>query len=147
MSENQKTAPDESVEQTKNKTKKTQQAENTQTIVIDLSDDTKALLREAIKAFVQFFAPPTLVLDADKNIVSEKTKEENREAIKESAKAPKQVEKATVSLTQIRELIQAKAADQKTTAIVSLLKEFSASNASSLAETHYVDFYEQLKDL
>jgi NAD(P)H-hydrate repair Nnr-like enzyme with NAD(P)H-hydrate dehydratase domain len=147
MSENQKTAPDESVEQTKNKNKKTQENENTQTIVIDLSEDTKALLREAIKAFVQFFAPPTLVLDADKNIVSEKTKEENRDAIKELAKAPKLVEKATVSLTQIRELIQAKAADQKTTAIVSLLKEFSASNASSLAEIHYVDFYKQLKDL
>lgn len=132
MPENKKTAPDESVEQTK----------NTQTIVIDLSDDTKALLREAIKAFVQFFAPPTIV----ETTTPAEAKQEV-EAKKELTKAPKQVEKSTVSLTQIRELIQAKAADQKTTAIVALLKEFSASNASSLAETHYVDFYEQLKDL
>jgi hypothetical protein len=144
MSENQKAAPDDSVEQTKTKTKKTQQAENTQTIVIDLSEDTKALLREAIKAFVQFFAPPTIV---EATTTPAEAKEEIKEAVKELTKAPKQVEKATVSLTQIRELIQAKAADQKTTAIVALLKEFSASNASSLAETHYVDFYEQLKDL
>jgi hypothetical protein len=143
MSENQKAAPAESVEQTKTKTKKTQQAENTQTIVIDLSEDTKALLREAIKAFVQFFAPPTIV----EATTTAEAKEEIKEAVKELIKAPKQVEKATVSLTQIRELIQAKAADQKTTAIVALLKEFSASNASSLAEAHYVDFYEQLKDL
>jgi hypothetical protein len=143
MSETKKTAPDESVEQTKNKTKKTQQAENTQTIVIDLSEDTKALLREAIKAFVQFFAPPTIV---EEKTTPAEAKEESKE-VKELTKAPKQAEKASVSLTQIRELIQAKAADQKTTAIVALLKEFSASNASSLAETHYVDFYEQLKDL
>jgi hypothetical protein len=144
MSENQKTAPDESVEQNKTKTKKTQQGENTQTIVIDLSEDTKALLREAIKAFVQFFAPPTIV---EATTTQAEAKEEIKEAVKELTKAPKQAEKASVSLTQIRELIQAKAADQKTTAIVALLKEFSASNASSLAETHYVDFYEQLKDL
>ena len=144
MSENQKAAPDESVEQNKTKTKKTQQSENTQTIVIDLSEDTKELLREAIKAFVQFFAPPTIV--EEKTTGPAKAKEESKE-VKELTKAPKQVEKATVSLTQIRKLIQAKAADQKTTAIVALLKEFSASNASSLAETHYVDFYEQLKDL
>lgn len=134
MPETKKTAPDESVEQTK----------ITQTIVIDLSEDTKALLREAIKAFVQFFAPPTIV---EAKTAPAEAKEEIKEAVKELTKAPKQVEKATVSLTQIRELIQAKAADQKTTAIVGLLKEFSASNASSLAETHYVDFYEQLKDL
>lgn len=133
MPENKKTAPDESVEQNK----------NTQTIVIDLSDDTKALLREAIKAFVQFFAPPTIV---EEKTTQPEAKQEV-EAKKELTKAPKQAEKSTVSLTQIRELIQAKAADQKTTAIVALLKEFSASNASSLAETHYVDFYEQLKDL
>jgi hypothetical protein len=143
MSENQKTAPDESVEQNKIKTKKTQQSENTQTIVIDLSEDTKALLREAIKAFVQFFAPPTIVEEKTTQFESKQEVEEK----KELTKAPKQAEKSTVSLTQIRELIQAKAADQKTTAIVALLKEFSASNASSLAETHYVDFYEQLKDL
>lgn len=133
MPENKKTAPDESVEQNK----------HTQTIVIDLSDDTKALLREAIKAFVQFFAPPTIV---EEKTAQAEAKQEV-EAKKELTKAPKQAEKSTVSLTQIRELIQAKAADQKTTAIVALLKEFSASNASSLAETHYVDFYEQLKDL
>lgn len=133
MPENKKTAPDESVEQNK----------HTQTIVIDLSDDTKALLREAIKAFVQFFAPPTIV---EEKATQAEAKQEV-EAKKELTKAPKQVEKSTVSLTQIRELIQAKAADQKTTAIVALLKDFSASNASSLAETHYVDFYEQLKDL
>lgn len=142
MSENQKAAPDESVEQTK--TKKTQSSENTQTIVIDLSEDTKALLREAIKAFVQFFAPPTIV---EAKTAQAEAKEEIKEAVKELTKASKQVEKSTVSLTQIRELIQAKAADQKTTAIVALLKDFSASNASSLAETHYVDFYEQLKEL
>ncbi len=134
MPETKKTAPDESVEQNK----------HTQTIVIDLSEDTKALLREAIKAFVQFFAPPTIV---EATTTQAEAKEESKESIKELTKAPKQVEKTTVSLTQIRELIQAKAADQKTTAIVALLKEFSASNASSLAETHYVDFYEQLKDL
>jgi hypothetical protein len=133
MPENKKTAPDESVEQNK----------HTQTIVIDLSEDTKELLREAIKAFVQFFAPPTIV---EEKTTQAEAKEESKE-VKELTKAPKQAEKATVSLTQIRELIQAKAADQKTTAIVALLKEFSASNASSLAEAHYVDFYEQLKDL
>jgi hypothetical protein len=133
MPETKKTAPDESVEQNK----------HTQTIVIDLSEDTKALLREAIKAFVQFFAPPTIV---EEKTTQAEAKQEV-EVKKELTKAPKQAEKSTVSLTQIRELIQAKAADQKTTAIVALLKEFSASNASSLAETHYVDFYEQLKDL
>lgn len=133
MPENKKTAPDESVEQNTHR----------QTIVIDLSEDTKALLREAIKAFVQFFAPPTIV---EEKTTQAEAKQEV-EAKKELTKAPKQAEKSTVSLTQIRELIQAKAADQKTTAIVALLKEFSASNASSLAETHYVDFYEQLKDL
>jgi hypothetical protein len=140
MPETKKTAPDESVEQTK----------ITQTIVIDLSDDTKALLREAIKAFVQFFAPLTIVEEkttqTEAKEESKEVKEESKE-VKELTKAPKQAEKSTVSLTQIRELIQAKAADQKTTAIVALLKEFSASNASSLAEAHYVDFYEQLKDL
>ena len=136
MPETKKTAPDESVEQNK----------HTQTIVIDLSEETKALLREAIKAFVQFFAPPTIV---EEKTTPAEAKEESKEVkeLTKAPKAPKQAEKSTVSLTQIRELIQAKAADQKTTAIVALLKEFSASNASSLAETHYVDFYEQLKDL
>lgn len=59
-----------------------------------------------------------------------------------------QKEEATgVNLTQIREMINAKAEAGKTEAIVSLLANFGAKNASTLAEEHFDEFYTQLNGL
>lgn len=69
------------------------------------------------------------------------------EAPKTTAAANKPEPTVTVSLSQIRERISAKVAEGKTTAIVALLNQHGAKNASTLAEDQFESFYEALLTL
>lgn len=116
-------------------------------LVVDFSDDTKALLRALIEALNNKPAP---VINVPGNV----PKMENPPAppTKRPVKQPdlfpeEQVGKPIVSLTQIRELINSKAGEGKTASIVSLLKKHGAQNASSLEESKYDVFYNNLKEI
>lgn len=114
-------------------------------LVVDFSDDTKALLRALVEAINNKPAPVINVPGKMENPPAPPTKQ----PAKQSDLFPEeQVDnKPTVSLTQIRELINSKAGEGKTALIVSLLKKHGAQNASSLEESKYDAFYNELKEI
>lgn len=109
--------------------------EGPQVLIIEFSDDVKAFLTKL------FSSAPTVARQSYTQPEKEPIAATNKTV---AAEAPKE---ATVTLTQIREAINAKAGENKTAAIVKLLGSFGAKNASSLAEESFGDFYEQLINL
>jgi len=122
----------------------------TQTIVLDLAPDVKLLLQAFVEAYV---AKPAPLIQFGNNAVTAKVAESKQEIVEPKPSeitAPKQdaePQAAKVSLSQIRELINEKAGEQKTSKIVELLGQFGAKNAASLLEDKYSEFYTQLKAL
>jgi len=124
-------------------------ANKPQVLVVDFSDDTKALLRALVEAINNKPAP---VINVPATTGEATTKVAKQPVAQQPAKQPdlfpeEQVSKPTVSLTQIRELINSKAGEGKTASIVSLLKKHGAQNASSLEESKYDAFYNELKEI
>ena len=116
--------------------KEAEKSTGPQTLVLDFSDDAKAFLTKL------FSSVPTTARQSytqpEKEPIAQVTTN------KAAAEAPKE---ATVTLTQIREAINAKAGENKTALIVGLLGNFGAKNASSLPEDSWSDFYNQLINL
>lgn len=119
-------------------------ANKPQVLVVDFSDDTKALLRALVEAINNKPAP---VINMPVTTGEATTKVAQQPAKQPDLFPEEQVGKPTVSLTQIRELINSKAGEGKTASIVSLLKKHGAQNASSLEESKYDAFYNELKEI
>lgn len=117
-------------------------------LIIDFSDDVKDLLKSLLVAIgssqVKIPTATTVVPKIASPV------EQAPAVTKAPVEQARVVEKAPVAnqvqigLTQIRELINEKATNGKTNKIVELLKEFGASNASTLDASHYGDFYNKL---
>lgn len=125
-------------------------------LVIDLSEGTKDLIQELIKALNNQPAPVIniSVPQATTSVASVAPVAAAPKPVQSPVEQPKaetppvnSTEENTVSLTQIRELINLKAGENKTAKIVSLLGEHGAKNASSLGAEHFNVFYEKLKNL
>jgi len=124
--------------------------------VIEFSEDSKNLIKDLIKALTNQPAPVVNITTTPSAAAAPVAKAETPKPVQTPKPAPVETPKAaeekteegnTVSLTQIRELINLKAGEGKTAKIVSLLGEHGAKNASSLAEENYTNFYNQLKNL
>ena len=94
-------------------------------IIIDFSDDVKELLRSFLGATP---AIPAIVVAAV------------AEVLKPIEIAPTKV----ISLTLLRETINSKIAENKTSLILSLLASFGAASASTLPKENFEAFYDHL---
>jgi len=132
---------------------------NSNVVVIELGDETKQILRDLAQAIVSQKAPVINLKSVDSQVLEalvqglatnngghlQPAPVANKIAV---AKTPTPaVEQAAVTLTQIREMINAKVGEGKQPAIVALLKEHGAKNASTLDEEHFVSFYNSLTAL
>lgn len=127
-------------------------ANKPQVVVVDFSDETKSLLRALVEAINNKPAPVIAMPQATTGESSTKVNVAKQLVAQHPTKQldlfpEEQAGKPTVSLTQIRELINLKAGDGKTASIVSLLKKHGAQNASSLEESKYDAFYNELKEI
>jgi len=137
---------------------------STNVLLIEFGEDTKHLIRELTQALANKTAPVINLQTIDSNILNAlinhlgNPQPSRLEPLKEpvsNAVAPKQTAmKAeqpqpteTVTLTQIRELINSKVASGKKPAVIALLQAFEATSAQLLAEEHYPEFYKKLMAL
>lgn len=124
------------------------------TLIVGFDAETKQLIRALTEALANRPAPiinlaaaqpistAPSALKVTANVPAPKV------TAKASAPAPTNDEpEETVSLTQIREAINAKVSEGKTTAIVALLHKCGAKNASTLAEEYYNSFFTELQTL
>lgn len=102
-------------------------------VVVDFSEETKDLLRSLIEVLGKSPAPVKQIAAAQPAPVA------TAPVVKTTS--------TTVSLTEIRELINEKAGQGKTAAIVKLLGNHGAQSASTLAEENYDAFFTDLKEL
>lgn len=128
---------------------KMQEKSEPQMIVVDFSTDVKTILKNLTEAIAKNVSNDYDAIKA----VSTQIKQASFPHVKaDEPKIAKVKETLTpelvnVSLTKIRELINDKAGENKTVAIVKLLDEFGASSASTLLEEHYNNFFEALQKL
>lgn len=105
----------------------------------DLLGDAIKAIWELIKAFKANVPDPAQKIQAPVKSVPAK---QDPVIEDDETKAPQ-----TVDLTMIRELINSKVAEKKTSAVVALLGNHNAKSASTLDESQYESFYESLKTL
>ena len=101
---------------------------NDQRMVVDFSDESKALIEKLIDALKK----PTI---------------QSSDAVVHEQAAPEEKSDNKISLTQIRETINEKAGQGKTASIVKLLDGYGAQSASTLSEDNYSAFFTDLKEL
>lgn len=130
-------------------------------MILSFDNETKELFKELISAIKNAPAPiinltTQQILPTASNSTSNVPAIETPSATALGAQtSPKQAklfeepkpEAVTVSLTSIREMINLKAGEGKTQAIVKLLGDHGAKNASTLAEDKFDSFYQALKDI
>jgi len=137
--------------------------ENSNVVVIELGESTLQVIRDLTQAIVSQKAPIINLKSVDSTVLEalvqgltnngghlQPAPVANLPAPKQTpaAKTPAPtVEQATVTLTQIRELINAKVGEGKQPAIVALLQQHGAKNASTLDESNFVSFYQGLTEL
>ena len=125
---------------------KVQEKSEPQTVVVDFSTDVKIILENLTENLAKMIAMASVVkTQSTHNDYDAVIPPFLREATFPQVK--KEISATTVSLTKIRETINEKAGENKTTAIVKLLGEFGASSASTLLEEHYDNFFEALQKL
>lgn len=121
-----------------------------QTLIVGFDDETKELLRQLVAAI----SIPGKITGPSPSEAAEIKK-----AVKEIAAGKQETIKfptvnatgkevvATVTLTMIREMINAKVGEGKTDKVVKCLNKYGAKNASTLDEEHFAAFYEDLKEI
>ena len=133
------------------------------TSIIGFDTETKQILRDLATAMASRPAPIINLSSVDSTVLEklvaalstnslktpEKVTRADVEEIKKTMqpKAKPEPEETSVSLTQIREVISSKVAENKTTAIVALLAKHGAKNASTLEEDQFASFYSNLLKL
>jgi len=121
-----------------------------QTLIVGFDDETKELLRQLIAAL----SIPAKIHLADVGEIKptytgprEKVEVKHDAGKQETIKFPVKKTDETVTLTMIREMINAKVGEGKTDKVVKCLNKYGAKNASTLDEEHFAAFFEDLKDL
>lgn len=109
-------------------------------VSVDFAPETKALFAQLIAALVGTQTQTQAEIKPAADV-------KQGELFKPQPAVEKPATESKASLTQIREMINIKAGENKTAKIVSLLATFDAKNAAGLDSANYDAFYDQLKAL